>query len=169
MGVLIFLGISDGLIPVMAYYYGAGKKERLQNLFRFAAKTNAALGLIIFVALQLWGAHIVRLFFHSGDTAVIRLASESLRIFSWVFLLEGITILITSYFTALGNALSSIIIAALRGVIFIAVGMAILPRLFGSDGIWLTLIASECLGLLTAIWLLKQLHRRFDSKTIAAV
>lgn len=169
MGVLIFLGISDGLIPVMAYYYGAGKKERLQNLFRFAAKTNAALGLIIFAALQLWGAHIVRLFFHSGDTAVIRLASESLRIFSWVFLLEGITILITSYFTALGNALSSIIIAALRGVIFIAIGMAILPRLFGTDGIWLTLIASECLGLLAAIWLLKQLHRRFDSKTIAAV
>lgn len=81
-----------------------------------------------------------------------------------VFLKFALPSIVTMLFFGLQN-----LIAALRGFIFIAVGMAILPRLFGTDGIWLTLIASECLGLLAAIWLLKQLHRRLDSKTIAAV
>ena len=67
--------------------------------------------------------------------------------------MEGITLPIISYFTALGNAFGSMIIAALRGVIFIAIGMAILPPLFGTNGIWFTLICSELLGLLAAICL----------------
>lgn len=72
-----------------------------------------------------------------------------------MFLVEGITLPIISYFTALGNAFGSMIIAALRGVIFIAIGMAILPPLFGTNGIWFTLICSELLGLLAAICLVK--------------
>lgn len=155
IGVLVFLGISDGLIPVMAYHFGAGKNERLQRIFLFTAKVNATLGVLIFVALQLWGDYFVSLFFQSGDQKVIQLATNSLKIFSWVFLVEGITLLIISYFTALGNAFGSMIIAALRGVIFIAVGMAILPPLLGTDGIWFTLIGSEFLGLLAAVWLVR--------------
>lgn len=156
VGVLVFLGISDGLIPVMAYHFGARKLTRLWRIVRFTAKANALIGAAVFALLQLSGDGVVRLFFQSGDREVVEMAAEGLRIFSWVFLFEGLTILITGFFTAIGNAAGSIVIASLRGVVFIAVGMAVLPELFGADGIWFTLVGSELLSLLAAVFLLKR-------------
>ena len=50
----------------------------------------------------------------------------------------------------------SIVIATLRGVVFIGIGMLILPTFLGERGIWLTLVLSEVLTLIVSIFLVRR-------------
>ncbi|WP_232781060.1 hypothetical protein [Capnocytophaga gingivalis] len=54
------------------------------------------------------------------------------------------------------QTLGSIIIATLRGVVFIGIGMLILPTFLGERGIWLTLVLSEVLTLAVSIFLVRR-------------
>lgn len=54
------------------------------------------------------------------------------------------------------QTLGSIVIATLRGVVFIGIGMLILPTFLGERGIWLTLILSEVLTLAVSIFLVRR-------------
>ncbi|MDO4880075.1 MAG: MATE family efflux transporter [Capnocytophaga sp.] len=155
MGILLFLGISDGMIPVLGYVYGAKQLDRLKQFFRFIAKTNAVIGLVVFIILQFFGEMIISLFLKNAHSHVAEIAHEGLRIFSFVFLINGFNILVTSFFTSIGNALGSIIVASLRGIVFIGLGMLILPQILGEKGIWLTLAFAEYLTLIVTIILLR--------------
>lgn len=155
MGVLIFLGISDGLIPVLSYSYGASDFNRVRAIFRFAARSNLVIGIFVFTILQLWGSDVTGLFFEEDtDSNVLDLSSRGMQIFSFVFLANGLNILITSLFTSLGKAFNSIIIAVLRGMVFVAIGVVFLPHYFGVSGIWLSIPIAEILTLCFALILL---------------
>ena len=54
------------------------------------------------------------------------------------------------------QTLGSIVIATLRGVVFIGIGMLILPTFLGERGIWLTLVLSEVLTLAVSIFLARR-------------
>lgn len=164
--VLVFLGISDGIIPVLSYNYGAKRYERVLSVLRFTAVVNASLGAGIFLLLQLLGSEAIGLFFTSGDSnRVVQIASEGLRIYSFAFLLSGFNILATSFFTALGDAKSSIIIALLRGLVFILAGVSLLPLLMGINGVWVSIPLAEGLTLLVAIGLFVQVRQRLRQQT----
>ena len=156
IGVLLFLGISDGMIPVMGYLFGAQQFGRLKAFFRFIAKTNFVIGILVFAVLQCFGETIIGLFVKDPHSHTAEIAYQGLHIFSYVFLINGFNILVTSFFTSIGNALGSIVIATLRGVVFIGIGMLILPTFLGERGIWLTLVLSEVLTLAVSIFLVRR-------------
>ncbi|PSJ80702.1 MATE family efflux transporter [Neisseria iguanae] len=160
-GVLIFLGISDGLIPVLGYNYGAGNFERVKNIFRYAAKINISIGIAIFFVLQFFGSSIIQLFFDDADSKVLNIATLGLSIYSFVFLINGMNILITSYFTSLGEAGKSILMAVCRGIVFIVTGVSILPLFFGINGAWITIPLAELLTLFLAVYLLIKTNKKF--------
>lgn len=160
-GVLVFLGISDGIIPVLSYNYGARNIPRVLSVLRFTAVVNASLGAGIFLLLQLLGDDSIGLFFSNGDSSrVVEIASEGLRIYSFAFLLSGFNILATSFFTALGDAKSSIIIAVLRGLVFILASVSLLTQFMGINGVWVSIPLAEGLTLLVAIGLFVQVRQR---------
>jgi len=92
------------------------------------------------------------------------MAQSGLRIFSFVFLVNGLNILITSFFTSIGNALGSIVVAMLRGVVFIALGIMILPPLLGEQGVWLTIASAEFLTFVVAAILFSATIKRLKKK-----
>jgi len=74
-----------------------------------------------------------------------------------------INVMITAYFTALGQATSSFIIALLRGVVFVLVGVTVLPIFIGITGIWATILLAELLALGVALILLYRSHKNCGS------
>ncbi|QEW05375.1 MATE family efflux transporter [Nitrincola iocasae] len=161
VGILLFLGISDGLIPVLSYNYGAKNYERVKHIFRFAAMVSMGIGLVVFIALQGFGEYAIGLFFDQSNARVFELALAGLHISAFVFLMNGINILITAYFTALGQALSSIIVAALRGVVFVVIGVALLPKFLGINGVWITIPLAELMALGVACLLVLRVNKKF--------
>lgn len=156
IGTTVFLGISDGIIPIIGYNYGAGQQERIKSILKLAARTNSLIGIGLFLLLLLFGEQVIGLFFKDHGSEAFEIASRGVSIYCFAFLLCGLNILASSYFTAIGNAKISIIISALRGLVFVGIGILVLPAVFGIDAIWYEVPIAEICTLSVSFWLVRR-------------
>lgn len=156
IGTTVFLGISDGIIPIIGYNYGAGQQERIKSILKLAARTNSLIGIGLFLLLLLFGEQVIGLFFKDHGSEAFEIASRGVSIYCFAFLLCGLNILASSYFTAIGNAKISIIISALRGLVFVGIGILVLPAVFGIDAIWYDVPIAEICTLSVSFWLVRR-------------
>ena len=156
IGTTVFLGISDGIIPIIGYNYGARKQERIKSILKLAARTNSLIGIGLFLLLLLFGEQVIGLFFKDHGSEAFEIASRGVSIYCFAFLLCGLNILASSYFTAIGNAKISIIISALRGLVFVGIGILVLPAVLGIDAIWYDVPIAEICTLSVSFWLVRR-------------
>lgn len=104
IGTTVFLGISDGIIPIIGYNYGARQQERIKSILKLAVRTNSLIGIGLFLLLLLFGEQVIGLFFKDHGSEAFEIASRGVSIYCFAFLLCGLNILASSYFTAIGNA-----------------------------------------------------------------
>lgn len=156
IGITIFLGVSDGILPIIGYNHGAGNASRIKKTLWLAIRTNLILGVLLFLTVSLFGQWLISLFFHTTDTRIIEIAVQGSVIYAFAFLLNGFNILSASYFTALANAKVSIIISLLRGLVFVSIGILVLPRLLGISGIWLAVPIAELLTFVVSVYLVRR-------------
>ncbi|MBS1319408.1 MAG: MATE family efflux transporter [Parabacteroides sp.] len=156
IGTTVFLGISDGIIPIIGYNYGARQQERIKSILKLAARTNSLIGIGLFLLLLLFGEQVIVLFFKYHGSEAFEIASRGVSIYCFAFLLCGLNILASSYFTAIGNAKISIIISALRGLVFVGIGILVLPAVFGIDAIWYDVPIAEICTLSVSFWLVRR-------------
>lgn len=156
IGITVFLGISDGIVPIISHNFGAGKWERIKKALGIGIRINAIIGLVIFLLLTIWGEQITALFFNSSEVAVMDIAHRGASLVAFAFLLVGFNILTASYFTALANAKLSIIVSLSRGLVFIIVGLLVYPRVFGIDGIWMTIPMAELITFFISLLLVRR-------------
>ncbi|MCT4606490.1 MAG: MATE family efflux transporter [Marinisporobacter sp.] len=154
-GILIMFGISDGIGPILSYNYGYKKYDRLNDTLKLASKVNLVVGVVLFFILFVLGEELISLF-ASGNREILDLAVRGSRIFSFSFLMCGFNIIYSGYFTAIGDAKASIIIAACRGIVFIILGINIIPLMIGMNGVWLTVPFAECMTFMIGIYLIKR-------------
>lgn len=160
IGTSIFLGISDGTIPIISFNYGAKQGNRIKEAVKLVLKSNFIIGVIFLILLWSCGESIISLFLDESDRAVIDMAAEGSKIMGIAFLMNGFNIFCASFFTAIDNAKLSLVIASLRGLVFIFLGILILPRLFGVTGIWITIPLAEALTIIASATLLKRRLKR---------
>lgn len=156
IGTTVFLGISDGIIPIIGYNHGARQQERIKSILKLAARTNSLIGIGLFLLLLLFGEQVIGLFFKDHGSEAFEIASRGVSIYCFAFLLCGLNILASSYFTAIGNAKISIIISALRGLVFVGIGILVLPAVFGIDAIWYDVPIAEICTLSVSFWLVRR-------------
>ena len=154
IGILIFVGLSDGIIPVISNNFGALRMKRVLKLLRMNIVVNLTIGIVLFATIYLGGSKLISLFFDSSaeSLSTISMAVLGAKYCAFAFLFNGSNIAISSYFTAIGDAKSSIIISLMRGLIFVAIGIFIYPMVWGLDGIWLAIPIAEIATLLFAIF-----------------
>ena len=155
IGTTIFLGISDGVIPIMSYNFGAKQYERVRLTLRMAVKINMTIGILICLGMIIGGEKLISLFFRNEDAEVMRIAAYGTSVYAFAFLMNGLNILSSSYFTSMGNAKISIIISLLRGLIFVVAGIILLPRFIGIEGIWFAIPLAELCTLVISFLLVR--------------
>lgn len=160
IGVTVFLGISDGVIPIISYNHGSKRQKRVKAVTGLAVRTNLMIGVLLFVTLWLAGEQIVALFFKSDEAAVMNIAVKGASLYAFAFLFNGLNILASGYFTAIGDARKSVVISLCRGLVFISLGIYCLPRWFGGEGIWYVIPAAECCTLLVVLFLFFRENKR---------
>lgn len=105
-------GLNNGMVPIIAFNYGARKKDRITHTIRLScifAFIMMMLGLIVF---QIIPDKLLLLFNASED--MISIGSNALRIISWSYLFAGFCIVLSSVFQALGNGVYSLIVSVAR-------------------------------------------------------
>ncbi len=80
-----------------------------------------------------------------------KMTVHAFTIFSFSFLLSGFSILGSSFFTALGDGLTSALIAFLRTMVFQSAAVLILPLIWGLNGIWAAIIVAEVMATLVTL------------------
>lgn len=152
---LIVCGVSAGIGPVISYNYGAQLHDRVKQMMNISCKMAMIMGTSLVVLIFLFGKYLIMMFV-SDNEAVLDLALHGSKIYAFTFFSNGLNILFSGYFTSIGDALSSIIVAVCRGMIFILLGINILPQFIGISGVWMTVPVAEVLTLLVVIFLFKK-------------
>ncbi len=157
IAVMIFFASAQSIQPEINFCYGAGKKERIRKMFLLGLFFNLAAGVIFFAAVYI-KADILAHIFTGKESSLDAIVTEIARYFSFAFLISGLNITASAYFTSVQKAGESAAIASSRGLIFVAAGILLLPLFLGNIGIWLAVPAAEILTLvITVYYILK--HR----------
>lgn len=160
LGVQLFVGLSDGIIPILSYNFGAGNHERMKKTLVMGYRTNAFIGAIFFSLMFFSGEFIVRFFFNSSDGSnieeIIDISSTGAAFVASAFILNGANILSSSFFTSMGEAKTSVVISLLRGLVLIAAGIVIWPFIFGENGLWVVIPAAETLTSIYCLYILRK-------------
>ena len=84
------------------------------------------------------------------------------RLYALAFMMMGVNIWGSAFFTALNNGVVSAAISFLRTLVFQIAAVMVLPFLWGVDGIWLAIVAAELLALLVTVWFFVRERERYQ-------
>lgn len=147
----VFFGYSIGSAPIVSYHYGAGNHGELKNLFQKSVVLMSGAGIIMTVAAELFSAPLVAAF-AGYDADLFAMTCHGFRLYSAAFLMMGLNVWGSAFFTALNNGVVSAVISFLRTFVFQIAFVFILPSIFRIDGIWLSVVAAELFAMLVTIW-----------------
>lgn len=147
--VAVNIGFAIGAAPIVSYHFGAKNTDELKNVFRKSLGIIGVASLAMFVVAEGLSSFLIDIFL-AGDPELAEISLHGLRIASVSFLLAGINIYASSFFTALCDGKVSAIISFLRALVFPAAALLTLPYLLGTEGVWLSVIVSELLAFLVS-------------------
>ena len=145
-----FFGYSIGSAPIISYHLGAQNTSELKNLLKKSLIIMIGIGAVM-TALCEGLARPLSMIFVSYDRALLDMTTLAMRIFGVSFILSGISIFSSSFFTALNNGLVSAIISFMRTLVFQIFAIMVMPLLFGLNGIWTAVIVAEGLSVIVSI------------------
>ena len=155
-------GFNNGVIPVIAYNYGAGSRERVVKTMKHSVAYIMGLlfvGLIVFQAIP---EPLLRLFEASDN--MLALGVPALRIISLSFIFAGFCIACGSAFQALGKAMYSMIVSVARQLIVLLPVAYMLSKLGNVDYVWWAFPIAEIMSLIMTVLFLVILNKKVISK-----
>lgn len=157
--IAIFFGYSIGSAPIVSFHYGAGNKSELKNMFRKSLSLILIWGVVLVGLAQLMAVPFSKIFV-GYDKELLEMTEHGFRIYCMAYLINGINIWGSAFFTALNNGVISAVISFLRTLVFQIAAILILPILFRINGIWGAIIIAELLTLcVTTFFIIRQKDR----------
>lgn len=152
----LYCGVGQAIQPLVSSNFGAGKKGRVQMLFRLSLVTVIGLGVVFTAIGEVFPLAIIKLFM-SATPEVVAIAPTIIRIYFTVFLFMGITVLSTYYLQSVMKNKMSVVVAALRSLVISGLLLFILPLFLDLNGVLLALPVSELIVAVIALAYIKRL------------
>ena len=155
---LPIIGMNNGVVPIVAYNYGARKPDRIVRTVKLAVQVALCIMAVAIALFQLAPDKLLGFFRASPD--MLTIGVPALRTMSLCFIVGGFTIVASSFLQALGKGLLSMSIAVFRQLLLV-LPLAWLFSLSGSlNLVWFAFPVAEVLaGLLTAYYIYRIYHR----------
>ena len=149
MFVMVVLGLSQGMQPIVGYNYGALNFERVKLTLKYGLCTAALIMLAGMVVGGVFSEAIGALF--TTDEQLLDLAATGLRIGVLAFPLVGLQVVISNFFQSMGRAQLAIVLTLTRQLLFLLPCLFVLPLFYGLEGIWFSLPISDFLAFLASM------------------
>jgi len=150
-------GMTNGLIPIVAYNFGARNKARVVSVIKCAigyAVGIMTFGTVLFEAIP----HLLLMLF-GGSEEMLAIGVPALRIVSICFPFAGVSIILGSVFQALRKAQLSMIVSFVRQMIFVLPCAYILAHTFGLTAFWLAFPIAEVVGIAMTLLFFAKVYR----------
>ena len=152
-----YMGYAVGSAPVISYHYGAGNKDELKNLFKRSLTIIIVSSVVMTLIAEIIAGYLAGIFV-SYDNNLLELTTEAIRIYAVSYLISGINIFASSFFTALNNGVVSAVISFMRMFVMIL----FLPVVLGISGIWTAVIAAEVLSVVISVMFLVKNRKKYS-------
>jgi len=140
--IAVFIGYTIGVSPIVSYHYGAQNHQELKNLLRKSLVLSIGAGVAMLALSQALALPFSQIFV-GYDAELLSMTEHAFRIFTFVFLMAGVNIFTSAFFTALNNGLISAAASFLRTLVFQLAAVLLLPQILSLDGIWWAVVAAE--------------------------
>ena len=148
--VAVFIGYSIGTAPIVSYHYGSENHDEVKNMLQKSFKIMSVLGITMMLLAQMLASPLAKVFV-GYDKQLFDMTVHGFRLFSFYFILAGINIYSSSFFTALNNGMISAIISFSRTLGFETLAVIILPIFLQLDGVWLAITVAEICAFVISI------------------
>lgn len=150
-------GLNNGMVPIVAYNYGARKPDRIMKTMRLSIVYAVTIMVAGFAVFQLMPEALLSIFDASEE--MVEIGVSALRIISFSFLGAGFGIVSSSVFQALGHGMLSLIVSVLRQLIVILPAAWILARIGGIHMVWWAFPIAEIFSALVCFLFVKKVYR----------
>ena len=141
----IFIGYTIGTGPIISYHYGAGNHRELKNLLKKSLILVSAAGIAMMAVAWALSSPLSKVFV-GYDKELFEMTKHAFRMFAFSFVLAGVNIFASAFFTALNNGGVSAAISFMRTLVFQIISVLVLPIFLGLDGIWYSITVAEVLA-----------------------
>lgn len=152
------LGITQGVLPLIGYNYGARQKERIKEAHKYGILLGfaiMALGTIIF---QVFPRQLMGIF--SEGQEMVDMGVYTLRIISTSYIFVAVGMINSTYFQALGLGNYSLLITALRQIVII-IPLAYAFSFIGLNWIWLAYPIAEIIATVVSVYLQRKAKSKY--------
>ena len=147
-------GLNNGMVPIVAYNYGAQKRSRLLKTVKLSVLYAVGIMMAGVLVFQLIPDKLFLLF--DASEQMLEMGIPALRIISIHFPIAGVCIICGTLFQALGNAVYSMINSICRQVVVLLPAAYLLAQLGNVNYVWWAFPIAELMSLLmTCIFLVK--------------
>ena len=152
-------GLTQGLMPIMGYNYGARNKKRLLSALKqgcVIALIIMTLGLLVFL---LFPAQLLGIF--NASRELLEIGVPALRIIASCFLFAALGIVSSTLFQAVGRGVYSLIVSLMRQLVVLVPAAWVLARITGEvNAVWWAFPIAEVFSLIASIFLFLRLYRK---------
>jgi Na+-driven multidrug efflux pump len=146
-------GINNGLIPIIGYNYGAGKKERIYRTIRYGILYATCFMLLGFAAFQLIPEALLGIF--NPSEAMLAIGVPALRRISLSFLFAGFCIVAGSACQALDRSINSLFVSILRQILALIPSAWLLSKTGDVSMVWWAFPIAEIISLTASFFFLR--------------
>ena len=155
-------GLNNGLIPVLAYNYGARRKDRIREALSFSLKL--AMSIMVCGMLLFWLIPNVLLKIFDASDNMIALGVYALRIISLSFPIAGACIAMGSIFQAFAKSNYSLVISIGRQLVVLIPAAWFLAQFGNLNYVWFAFPIAELASLLLSLFYFRRINRKIVDK-----
>ena len=157
--IMFVMGINQGMQPIAGYNYGAMQLDRVMRVLELSIIAATVIMTVGWAIAMFIPYYCVRLF--TSDPTLIEMSIKGVRIDLLMFPVVGAQMVITNFFQCIGKVKISIFLSLSRQLLFLLPLLAILPPIFGIDGVWASLPASDIVAVIVAVTMMTIYMKKF--------
>ncbi len=162
----VIIGISQGAQPIIGFNYGARKYKRVRETYKIAILCNMVVSAFGFILFQFFPRQLISLF-GTGEELYFEFAVKFMRIYLMMVIINGVQLISSNFFSAIGKPIKGLVLSMTRQVIFLIPLLLILPLFMGIDGI---MYAGPCADMAafvaTVIVISREMHAMKEKEII---
>ncbi len=153
-------GLNNGMVPIIAFNYGARNKERIVKTMRLSVICACVMMLLGLAVFQFLPEQLLLLFDASDN--MLAIGAPALRTISLSFLLAGFSIVSSSVFQALGNGVYSLLTSVVRQLVVLIPCAYLLSRTGVLENVWFSFPIAELAAAGMCVFFLSKILKKLN-------
>lgn len=142
-------GLNNGLIPIMAFNYGASKKSRIMGTMKYAFIYAASIMTVGMLVMQLFPGQLLGFF--EASKKMLEIGVPALRIICLHFVIAAFSIILSSTMQSLGHGIYAMIMSFIRQLVVLLPAAYLLSKTGNINNVWWSFVIAECASLTVGI------------------